>query len=114
MTRAMIVIFSTLAWCGGALAEDAAAARVELRLGEKYFRVSGAPAFVLGRNPAGVSATAFDDHFQHAADAGERFMRLHFTFMPENEKAGEIDPGVLEAWDAMLDAAEKRGLVVMP
>jgi hypothetical protein len=34
--------------------------------------------------------------------------------MPESEKPGEIDAVVLAAWDAILDAAEKRGLAVMP
>ena len=56
--------------------------RLELRSGENYFRVDGRPAFVLGRNPVGMSPKAYDDHFRHAAAAGERFMRIHFTFMP--------------------------------
>jgi len=79
----------------------------ELRKGERFFRIDGTPAFVLGRNPVGVNAEAFQEHFQKAAAAGERFMRIHFTYSPAGEKAGEIDPGMLKMWDAALDAAEK-------
>jgi len=86
----------------------------ELRPGEHYFRIEGRPAFVLGRNPAGTSVAAYDDHFRHAAAAGEQFLRLHFTDMPPGERAGEIDAGMLRAWDEVLDAAEKQGLAVLP
>jgi hypothetical protein len=87
---------------------------LELRPGEKYFRVDGRATFVLGRNPVGTTAKAYDEHFRHAAAAGERFMRIHFTFMPPGEKAGEIDAGMLGSWDAVLDSAEKHGLAVLP
>ena len=86
----------------------------ELRKGERYFRIDGVPAFVLGRNPVGVNPAAFAEHFQNAAAAGERFMRIHFTYSPAGEKAGEIHPGMLQAWDAVLDAAEKHRLAVLP
>jgi hypothetical protein len=86
----------------------------ELRKGERYFRIDGAPAFVLGRNPVGVSPEAFAGHFQKAAAAGERFMRIHFTYSPAGEKPGEIHPDMLKAWDAVLDAAEKHRLAVLP
>ena len=86
----------------------------ELRRGESYFRVNGEPQFVLGRNPAGTSPSAYDDHFRHAAKAGERLVRIHFTYIPPGEKAGEIDRGMLYAWDQILDAAGKRGLAVLP
>lgn len=49
----------------------------ELQKGERYFRIDGAPAFVLGRNPVGVSPEAFAAHFEKAATAGERFVRIH-------------------------------------
>jgi hypothetical protein len=88
--------------------------RFELRAGEKYFRVNGQPAFVLGRNPVGLNPKAYAEHFQHAAAAGEQFMRIHFTFSPPGEKAGTIDAGVLKSWDNVLDAAEKQGLAVLP
>lgn len=88
--------------------------RFELRHGENYFRVDGQPAFVLGRNPAGISPKAYDDHFRHAAMAGERFLRIHFTFIPPQEKVGEIDAAMLGAWDRILDSAEKYGLAVLP
>jgi hypothetical protein len=88
--------------------------RVELRLGESYFRVDGRPAFVLGRNPAATTPAAYDNHFRHAAAAGERLVRIHFTFFPPGEKAGEIDAGMLQTWDAILDAAESHGLAVLP
>ncbi len=88
--------------------------RVELRAGERFFRVNGQPAFVLGRNPAGMNPKAYEDHFRHAAAAGERFMRIHFTYMPPAEKAGEIDAGMLKAWDTILDAAEEQDLAVLP
>ncbi|MBU4461361.1 MAG: cellulase family glycosylhydrolase [Verrucomicrobia bacterium] len=89
-------------------------ARFELRPGEYYFRELGRPAFVLGRNPAGMNPNEYEDHLRHAAAAGERFMRIHLTFTPPNEKAGEIDAGMLQSWDAILDAAEKHGLAVLP
>lgn len=85
----------------------------ELRKGERYFRADGTPAFVLGRNPVGVDAAAFAEHFQHAA-AGERFIRIHFTYSPAGETAGEIHPDMLRMWDAVLDAAEKNNLAVLP
>jgi hypothetical protein len=88
--------------------------RLELRAGEKYLRFQGRPAFVLGRNPAGKSAEAYNDHFRHAAAAGERFVRIQFTFSPRGETAGEIDAAVLKGWDQVLDAAEKHGLAVLP
>jgi hypothetical protein len=88
--------------------------RFELRDGEKYFRVNGQPTFVLGRNPTGKSPQAYDEHFRQAAAAGERFMRIHFTFNPPGEKAGQIDPAVLKSWDAALDYAEEHALAVMP
>ena len=86
----------------------------ELRAGEKFFRVNHQPAFVFGRNPVGMSPKAYDDHFRQAAEAGERFMRIHFTFIPPHEKAGDIDAGMLKSWDMILDAAEKHGLAVLP
>ena len=86
----------------------------ELRPGEKFFRVNQQSAFVLGRNPAGTSPQAYAEHFRQAAAAGERFMRIHFTFIPPGEKAGEIDAGMLKSWDAVLDAAEQHGLAVLP
>ncbi len=88
--------------------------RLELRAGEKYFRVGGLPAFVLGRNPAGKNPRAYNAHFQSAARAGEGFMRIHFTFSPRGEKAGQIDGAVLQGWDKILNSAEKHGLAVLP
>lgn len=88
--------------------------RFELRSGENYFRVDGKLSFVLGRNPAGMDVKAYDDHFRNAAAAGERLVRIHFTYIPPGEKAGEINDGMLNAWDAILDAAEKHGLGVLP
>lgn len=85
----------------------------ELRKGERYFRIDRTPAFVLGRNPVGVNPEAFAEHFRQAAAAGERFMRIHFTYSPADEKPGEIHPGMLQAWDAVLDAAEKHRLAVL-
>jgi hypothetical protein len=38
-----------------ASSKTAARPRFELRAGEKYFRVNGRPAFVLGRNPVGAT-----------------------------------------------------------
>ena len=87
---------------------------MELRSGELFFRVDGTPAFVLGRNPVGVNAEAFAAHFQRAAAAGERFVRIHFTYSPPGEKAGEVHPDMLRVWDAVLDAAEQHRLAVLP
>ena len=88
--------------------------RLGLRPGENYFRADGRPAFVLGRNPAAMNPQGYEEHFRQAAAAGERFMRIHFTYLPPGEKAGEIDAGMLQSWDAVLDAAEKHGLAVLP
>jgi len=41
-------------------------------------------------------------------------MRIHFTYFPPGEKAGEVDAGMLQAWDTILDAAERQGLAVLP
>src|SRR5262249_21753891 len=46
--------------------------------------------------------------------SGEQLMRIHFTFSPPREKAGEIDAAVLKSWDEILDAAEKQRLAVLP
>ena len=86
----------------------------ELRSGERFFRSDGVPSFLLGRNPVGVTPEAFATHFQNAATAGERLMRVHFTYSPAGERAGEIHPDMLRSWDAVLDAAEKQRLVVLP
>ncbi|MEI7947085.1 MAG: cellulase family glycosylhydrolase [bacterium] len=88
--------------------------RFELLQGEKFFRVDGKSAFMLGRNPVGMNATAFDDHFRNIAAAGERLVRIHFNYMPPSEKPGEIDANMLRVWDQILDAAEKHGLAVLP
>jgi hypothetical protein len=88
--------------------------RFELLPGDNYFRMDGRPAFVLGRNPVGMNPKAYEDNFRHAAAAGERFMRIHFTFIPPSERVGEIDAGMLQSWDAVLDAAEKNGLAMLP
>jgi hypothetical protein len=87
---------------------------LELRPGERYFRLEGTPRFVLGRNPVGRRPEDYDDHFRHAAAAGERLVRLHFTYASPREQPGQVDPGVLQGWDAVLDAAEARGLGVLP
>jgi hypothetical protein len=87
---------------------------LELRAGEKYFRAAGRPAFVLGRNPVGKNPQAYAAHFRRAAAAGERFLRIHFTYSPRSEKAGEIAPAVLKGWDQILDAADEHGLSVLP
>ena len=86
----------------------------ELRHGERYLRIDGTPAFVLGRNPVGVTPGAFAKHFQNAAVAGERFVRIHFTYSPPGEKAGEVHRDMLKSWDAVLDAAETNHLAVLP
>jgi hypothetical protein len=86
----------------------------ELREGERYFRIAGVPAFVMGRNPVGVNPRAFAEHFLKAAAAGERFVRIHFTYSPVGEKAGGIHPDTVKMWDAVLDAAEKNDMAVLP
>ena len=87
---------------------------LELRPGEKFFRADGVPTFILGRNPTALSPEAFDDRFRSAAAAGERLVRIHFTYSPPNERPGEIDADLLTAWDSVIDRAEKQGLVVLP
>ena len=90
------------------------APRFELRAGENYFRVAGRPTFVLGRNPAALRPQDYAAHFRHVAEAGERFVRIHFTFLPPGEKPGTIAPGMLKVWDEILDAAEREQLGVLP
>ncbi|MCC6145143.1 MAG: cellulase family glycosylhydrolase, partial [Candidatus Hydrogenedentes bacterium] len=115
LMKSTIVHLALLAFTLIATAQDMPGSLLlELRTGEHYFRSEGRPLFVLGRNPAGMNPKEYDDHFRHAAAAGERFMRIHFTFIPPNEKAGEIDPGMLQSWDAILDAADQHGLAVLP
>jgi hypothetical protein len=87
---------------------------LELRAGEKFFRADGKPVFLLGRNPIGVNPDFFRDQFKQMSAAGERFVRIHFTYMPPGEKAGEVHPNMLQFWDAVLDAAEKEKLGVLP
>ena len=87
---------------------------LELRKGEKYFRLEGVQRLVLGRNPAAVSPEAFAEHVKNAAAAGEMFLRIHFCSMPPDEKPGGVQPDMLKFWDAALDAAEKYHLAVMP
>ncbi len=86
----------------------------ELRPGEYYFRVDSHPAFVLGRNPSGIGAKKYDDHFRRVAEAGERFVRIHFTYTPPGEKPGDIDANLLAVWDRILDSAGAHGLAVLP
>lgn len=88
--------------------------RFELPAGEKFFQVNGSPSFILGRNPVGMGAAAFDDHFRNIAATGERLVRIHFNYMPPEEKPGEIDSNMLYVWDQILDAAENHGLAVLP
>ena len=87
---------------------------LELRKGEKFFRLESTQRLVLGRNPIAVNPDAFAEHFKNAAAAGETFMRIHFCYMPPDEKAGEIHPNMMQFWDSALDAAEKYHLAVMP
>jgi hypothetical protein len=71
---------SMVAWespAMGAPNPSGEAPRFELRAGENYFRADGLPGFVLGRNPAATTPPAYDEHFRHAAEAGERFLRIH-------------------------------------
>ena len=86
----------------------------ELRPGEKFFRVDGGPTFVLGRNLSALSPDAFEVHFRSTADAGERLVRIHFTYNPPHERPGEIDPGLLATWDDVINRAEKERLGVLP
>jgi len=88
--------------------------RLTLLRGEHYFREDGRATFLLGRNPAASSPAGFEEHFRHIATAGERLVRIHFTYIPPGEKPGEIDEGMLKSWDAILDAAEKNSLAVLP
>jgi hypothetical protein len=114
----LVAILSALSGAPGVAAQAVqpgpASPVLELRKGERYFRIEGTPSFVLGRNPVGVTPEAFATHFQNAAAAGERFMRIHFTYSPVGEKAGEVHPDMLQAWDAVLDSAEKHRLAVLP
>lgn len=88
--------------------------RPTLSVRHRYFQFGKRPGFVLGRNPAGKNPKTFEDHFKHAAAAGEHFVRIHFTYMPQDEKPGEIAPYMLQSWDKILDSAEEHGLAVMP
>lgn len=93
---------------------DASKPLFELAPGERYFRSNGRAIFVFGRNPAGKTPAEYDQHFQQAAAAGEGFVRLHLTHFPPHEPPGEILPDMQHTWDAILDAAERHGLAVLP
>jgi hypothetical protein len=97
-----------------AAAQQTARPIFELRPGERFFRVDGSAAFVLGRNPTARTSDRFDEHFRSAAAAGERFVRIHFTYSSPDERPGEIDSGLLAAWDDILVRAEKQQLGVLP
>lgn len=89
--------------------------RVELRRGERAFRIGGKPGFVLGRNPTEKSVEAFDARFAEAARGGDRLVRLHLMHgIPPGARPGEIDPAWAARWDRVFDAAERNGLAVIP
>lgn len=110
--RILLAMLLALTLTADALADEGV--RFELRHGERFFRADGRPVFILGRNPAGMTPKDYDEHFRHAAAAGERFVRIHFTFFHPKEKPGEIDAGMLTVWDSILDSAEKHQLGVLP
>jgi len=88
---------------------------LELRRGERYCRVKGTPGFVLGRNPTETSPEAFDERFAEMAAAGESLARLHLMHgMPPNAEAGRVDELWAARWDRVFDAAERRGIGVIP
>ena len=105
-----------LALAGPALLASARPAlRAELRRGERYLRLNGAPAFLLGRNPTELSVGAFESRFREAEAAGERLMRLHLMHgIPPGRGPGEIDEEWARRWESVFDAAARRGIAVIP
>ncbi len=90
-------------------------AALELRRGERYCRVKGTPGFVLGRNPTETSPEAFDERFAEMAAAGESLARLHLMHgMSPNAEAGRVDEPWAARWDRVFEAAERRGIGVIP
>ena len=61
-----------------------------------------------------MSPQAYDAHFKNAAAEGARLMRIHLTYMPDGEKAGEIHPDMVKFLDHLFASAEKHGLSVIP
>jgi hypothetical protein len=112
--RYLFLAVAVLMLAGRAEDSGGVGPRLELRPGERYFRVEGRPAFVLGRNPSGIKPATYAEHFRHMAAASERFVRIHFTYMPPTEKPGEIATEMLNGWDIILDSAEQHGLAVLP
>lgn len=92
-----------------------ASPRWELRRGERCFRVNGRATFVLGRNPTETSVEAFDRGFRDAAAAGEKIVRVHLMHgIPPGGAPGRVDEAWAAQWDRVLDAAERRGIAVIP
>lgn len=108
------LILLALAW-PGAPSPRGPALRTELRRGERYLRLDGAPAFLLGRNPTELTVEAFDERFREAAAAGERLMRLHLMHgIPPKSGPGAVDEEWAQRWEAVFDAAARRGIAVIP
>lgn len=68
--RTALLVYTSI-WASGIAREchanrefewDEARGRLRWRPGENYFRIDGRPMFVLGRNPAGTSLPAYEDH----------------------------------------------------
>ena len=98
------------------LAQAAAApATIALKPGERYFRLDGKQAFLLGRNPTGWKAEQFDPLLRWAADSGERIVRIHLTHgRTPQAPAGQVDKAWAQRCERLFDKAAHQGLHVLP
>lgn len=104
-----------IALSGVALRPQTTLPTLTLEPGEKYFRVDGTPAAVLGTNPTGWELSHFQGLFDFSL-GDERIVRIHITNgkVPRPTAAGQVDVGWRDFWDDVFDEAEARGLWVLP
>jgi hypothetical protein len=84
--------------------------------GAFYLRTSANPPQpLLGRNVTGVKLGDFQNDFSNMAAVGETLARIHLMHgRKPGPPAGEIDEEWLDYWSQVFDAAEGRGIYVLP
>jgi len=84
--------------------------------GAFYLRLSANPPQpLLGRNVTGMKLGDFQNDFSAMAAAGETLARIHLMHgRKSGSPAGEIDEDWIDFWSQVFDAAEGRGICVLP
>ena len=102
----------------------------------RYFTIDGRTRFLIGRTPTAGSLEGFTRHFEAAAAAGERVVRVHVDHgcphrsaeaggpgeasrrrsptLDPTARAGEVDAAWSDAWERVIAAAEERGVWFVP